>query len=129
MESICIFLAWVCVCLSRNNFSFLLLHSLFVDSSILPLCPSVWDKLSAARLKGMSNGDVKEESPAAPVDEVTEPWTANFVDAFGMTGFIHKCELLDICSCKFGQADRQRNKPKYGYRESHILPPACQHLI
>jgi len=43
----------------------------------------MWDKLSAARLKGMSNGDVKEESPAAPVDEVTEPWTANFVDAFG----------------------------------------------
>ena len=24
----------------------------------------------------------------------------------GMTGFIHKCELLDICSREFGQADR-----------------------
>ena len=46
-----------------------------------------------------------------------------------MTGFIHKCELLDICSCEFGQADRQRNKPKYGCLESHILPTACLHLM
>ena len=46
-----------------------------------------------------------------------------------MTGFIHKCELLDICSCEFGQADRRRNIPKYGCSESHILPTACLHLM
>ena len=46
-----------------------------------------------------------------------------------MTAFIHKCELLDICSFKVGQADRQRNKPKYGGSESHILPTACLYLM
>ena len=48
---------------------------------------------------------------------------------FPRTGFIHKCELLDICSCEFGQADRRRNKPKHGCLESHILPTACLHLM
>ena len=43
----------------------------------------MWDKLSAARLKGLSNGDVNAAGlPSAPVDDATEPWTADF-DAFG----------------------------------------------
>jgi len=43
----------------------------------------MWDKLSAARLKGLSNGDVNAtEVPTAPVGDATEPWTADF-DAFG----------------------------------------------
>ena len=42
----------------------------------------MWDKLSAARLKGLANGDVNAELPNAPADEVTEPWKADF-DAFG----------------------------------------------
>ena len=46
-----------------------------------------------------------------------------------MTGIIHKCDLLDICSCEFGQADRQRNKPEYGCLESHISPTACLHQM
>ena len=45
------------------------------------------------------------------------------------TGFIHKSEMLDICLCEFKQADRQRNIPKYGCSESHILPAACLHLM
>ena len=44
-----------------------------------------------------------------------------------MTGIIQKCVLLDVCSCEFGQAQRQRNKPEYGCLESHISPAACYH--
>ena len=50
-------------------------------------------------------------------------------DILDMTGIIHKCDLLDICSCEFGQADRQRNKPEYGCLESHISPTACLHQM
>jgi len=43
----------------------------------------MWDKLSAARLKGLSNGDANSDIPVvAPAEEVAEPWTADF-DAFG----------------------------------------------
>jgi len=86
----------------------------------------MWDKLSAARLKGLSNGDVKVES-AEPTSEPTEAWTADF-DAFGTSPSAKPMETdsswaPDFSDAAFDTAPSPASTPLEPAKVIEVTPP------